>query len=266
MSQTKLLPCPFCGAGETQIQPQNMWTGMRNQILSVQVRHWCERKEGDVQSHINLRRKTEAEAIAAWNRRAAEPVEGTAAQQSAGSDASIAPERESSRMDSPDSVDAATPSAGELVKVPCCGYQARRDDYPVRYNDGNGVVQCHNCGHVWEPQDKPAWAAYTQGVSDGISGNIAATHIEQSRPAELSDAEIDALLIAGNTWDSAAFKKLCAQAKATLFTLDIDKAISDLCENGNFFDAVEFKRMPTFVKNRIVNLWAVYTKITKGKQ
>lgn len=47
---------------------------------------------------------------------AAAPGEGTAAPQSAGSDASIAPERESSRMESPDSAAAAAPSAGELVR------------------------------------------------------------------------------------------------------------------------------------------------------
>ena len=36
--------------------------------------------------------------------------------------------------------------------VPCCGYKADPDRYPVYYNKFNKVVQCHNCGNVWIPE------------------------------------------------------------------------------------------------------------------
>lgn len=38
----------------------------------------------------------------------------------------------------------------------CCGYIGQKaQDYPVMWNSGNGVVQCHNCGHVYVPQPSP---------------------------------------------------------------------------------------------------------------
>ena len=34
----------------------------------------------------------------------------------------------------------------------CCGYAAFKDSpYPVMWNPGNQVVQCHNCGCVYGP-------------------------------------------------------------------------------------------------------------------
>lgn len=39
--------------------------------------------------------------------------------------------------------------------VPCCGYKwnkFQKQPYPVFWNPGNQVVQCHNCGQVWEPK------------------------------------------------------------------------------------------------------------------
>lgn len=71
-----LLPCPFCAAGETIIQPQHYWTGMSNKILSVEVRHWCKETTGVRGSHVTMRAKTEDEAVAKWNRRASQPNEG----------------------------------------------------------------------------------------------------------------------------------------------------------------------------------------------
>ncbi len=66
----ELKPCPFCGAGETQLIPANHWTGMQNVVLSVTVRHWCKRDDNWPQGHLDIKGNTEAEAIAAWNRRA----------------------------------------------------------------------------------------------------------------------------------------------------------------------------------------------------
>ena len=66
----RLIPCPFCGAGETQIRPNTYWTGMRSQIISVEVRHWCEETTGVRGSSVTMRAQTEDEAIAKWNKRA----------------------------------------------------------------------------------------------------------------------------------------------------------------------------------------------------
>lgn len=66
-----LLPCPFCGGKETQIRPNRYWTGMRSQVISVEIRHWCdEPQKGVGGSAITMRAKTEDEAVAKWNERA----------------------------------------------------------------------------------------------------------------------------------------------------------------------------------------------------
>jgi hypothetical protein len=69
LAKPTLLACPFCSAGETQIKPQNYWTGMRNTVISVSVYHWCKRQEGQPQSHIEIKGKTEEDAVKAWNTR-----------------------------------------------------------------------------------------------------------------------------------------------------------------------------------------------------
>lgn len=38
----------------------------------------------------------------------------------------------------------------QSMKLPCCGYEVRDGQIgPVHANPGNGVVQCHSCGHVY---------------------------------------------------------------------------------------------------------------------
>lgn len=69
MTEALLLPCPFCGAGETIVKPQKYWTGMRSEVISVEVRHWCPEHTGVRGSGVTMRAKTEAEAIEKWNRR-----------------------------------------------------------------------------------------------------------------------------------------------------------------------------------------------------
>lgn len=67
----ELLPCPFCGGGQTEIHENKHWTGMRYLVMSVEVKHWCFRSEGELQSFITLKDKTEEDAITKWNRRKA---------------------------------------------------------------------------------------------------------------------------------------------------------------------------------------------------
>ena len=63
----KLKVCPFCGAGETIVVENNHWTGMRNQLLSAEVRHWCAFKPHT--SAITIKAPTVEGAIDLWNTR-----------------------------------------------------------------------------------------------------------------------------------------------------------------------------------------------------
>ncbi len=68
----ELLPCPFCGAGETQLQVNNgVWTGMRYaEPVSFEVRHWCQRIEGQPSPRLIARvGRDRISAITAWNTR-----------------------------------------------------------------------------------------------------------------------------------------------------------------------------------------------------
>lgn len=71
-SRIALKPCPFCGAGETLIKPATYWTGRQSVVLSVSVQHWCDKGDQQFNSILTIKRKTEAEAIAAWNARPSE--------------------------------------------------------------------------------------------------------------------------------------------------------------------------------------------------
>jgi hypothetical protein len=43
--------------------------------------------------------------------------------------------------------------AGVAPPTLCCGYQPNpKLPHPVMWNPFNKVVQCHNCGQVWEPR------------------------------------------------------------------------------------------------------------------
>lgn len=68
-----LLPCPFCGAGETTLKENGkMWTGQGYSApVSVSVQHWCTPVEGQPSRMIERVGRDEASAVAAWNRRAA---------------------------------------------------------------------------------------------------------------------------------------------------------------------------------------------------
>lgn len=63
-----LLPCPFCGDGESRIDESKMWTGMRYQLLSVTVIHWC--NNGGIDGAVlKVTGPTQEQAIARWNAR-----------------------------------------------------------------------------------------------------------------------------------------------------------------------------------------------------
>lgn len=73
MTDRELLPCPFCGAGTTEIRENDRpWLGTKwGEPVSVSVRHWCERIEGQPSRMIERVGRDRAAAVAAWNMRAA---------------------------------------------------------------------------------------------------------------------------------------------------------------------------------------------------
>jgi len=60
-----LKPCPFCGGENTLIHENKMWTGLRTQILSVEVRHWCDDGDG----FLRIKGWDSEQAIKLWNTR-----------------------------------------------------------------------------------------------------------------------------------------------------------------------------------------------------
>lgn len=70
----ELLPCPFCGAGETRFHEVGHWTGMQSVVIAVRIKHWCPRADGQPQSNFEIAGKTREDAIAHWNKRAAPPA------------------------------------------------------------------------------------------------------------------------------------------------------------------------------------------------
>lgn len=68
----KLLDCPFCGGGTTEIRANGrIWQGMRySDPVSISVVHWCEPRAGQPSRSIERVGRDLASAIAAWNKRA----------------------------------------------------------------------------------------------------------------------------------------------------------------------------------------------------
>ena len=67
-----LKPCPFCGAGTTEIKENGrMWLGQQfSAPVSVSVRHWCEPVASQPSRLIERVGRDHESAIAAWNQRA----------------------------------------------------------------------------------------------------------------------------------------------------------------------------------------------------
>lgn len=72
MEVPDLKPCPFCGAGSTQvIENGRMWTGVKwGEPVSVSIRHHCERVPGQPSRGIERIGRDLQSAAEAWNRRA----------------------------------------------------------------------------------------------------------------------------------------------------------------------------------------------------
>ena len=70
--ECRLLPCPFCGAGQTLLKDNGrMWTGMKlSDPVSVSVQHWCEDDPGQPNRVIERIGRDRESAILAWNKRA----------------------------------------------------------------------------------------------------------------------------------------------------------------------------------------------------
>jgi hypothetical protein len=68
----ELKPCPWCAAGQTQIEENGrMWTGQsKSEPTSVSVVHWCDPMQGQPSRRIERVGRDRASAIAAWNTRA----------------------------------------------------------------------------------------------------------------------------------------------------------------------------------------------------
>lgn len=63
-------PCPFCGGTDTEIKENTHWTGMRSQLISVDLRHWCNNEDDSfVSPFIKIRARTKSQAIEEWNKR-----------------------------------------------------------------------------------------------------------------------------------------------------------------------------------------------------
>jgi hypothetical protein len=66
VGEEELAPCPFCGAGETRVDENVHWTGMRSVIVNVEVKHWC---AGEGRSFIALTGLNRELAVMRWNTR-----------------------------------------------------------------------------------------------------------------------------------------------------------------------------------------------------
>lgn len=70
-----LKPCPFCGAGETQMDETTTRPTMsgKTSLISVEIRHFCAPMPGMLgRSSVVFAGRDHASAIAAWNRRITE--------------------------------------------------------------------------------------------------------------------------------------------------------------------------------------------------
>jgi hypothetical protein len=63
----------------------------------------------------------------------------------------------------------------EPVALPCCGYA---DASAVKWNLHNQVVQCHNCGQVYETPPQRTWVGLTD---ETIRTNTRLSYVQESQ-------------------------------------------------------------------------------------
>lgn len=69
----RLDPCPFCGSGETRIDEMRLsprMDGKESALVSVIIRHWCQKLSFAGHHSIEVRGRDHEAAINGWNRRA----------------------------------------------------------------------------------------------------------------------------------------------------------------------------------------------------
>jgi hypothetical protein len=64
-------PCPFCGKVPTDVKENTHWTGLKSQLISVDINHHCFSVLDTVfdRVHIKVRGRTIEDAWRVWNRR-----------------------------------------------------------------------------------------------------------------------------------------------------------------------------------------------------
>lgn len=117
----------------------------------------------------------------------------------------------------------------EKVSVPCCQYLFTDGDHPVKWNPFNGVVQCHNCGHIWEPAAAPVEAERTAAPQATRGTVVDDTQAETSKapaPAaapSLTETEIEILQMFPTDFSMKKhFKPLCDLARIGRQCLDME--------------------------------------------
>lgn len=75
MTDEELKPCPWCGENTAEIYEKHNTaiyyrSGMKAEIISVEVQHWCPPTHGQPSPRMIARvGRDRVSAIAAWNRR-----------------------------------------------------------------------------------------------------------------------------------------------------------------------------------------------------
>ena len=150
-----LEPCPFCGAGETRVDESTHWTGMRSQVISARVRHWCAREEGQPSSVLEIAGKTREDAVRKWNQRIAALEAERAAQQP-----------QAAKLTNPytgtprDYRDVESDPAGVLIQEPGAPLRAAAPQPQASAEDARTVWEFLNSSKMKGREHDEVWSAF----------------------------------------------------------------------------------------------------------